>query len=48
MSSTPLYDRIIIDRNSNTIHGYTFETKGTNEYSEHYCYQTEGKRVKYE
>jgi hypothetical protein len=41
MSSTPLYDRIIIDRSSSSIQGFTFEAKSMNEYSEHYSYKTD-------
>ena len=39
MSSTPLYDRIIVDRSEQKVDGYTFETKNHTYYSERYSYQ---------
>ena len=42
MSATPLYDRIIVDRANNRVDGYTFETKGSQNYSERYSYQVGG------
>ena len=38
MSSTPLYEKIIIDRKTNEVHGYTFESPKDETYSEHYIY----------
>ena len=50
MSSTPLYEKIIIDRKTNEVHGYTFESPKDESYSEHYIYQQSdcGNQVSYD
>lgn len=47
MSSTPLYDRIIVDRSYNRVDGYTFENKGCYNYSERYSYAVGNKGIIY-
>ena len=39
ISSTPLYDRIIVDRKTMMISGFTFENTFTRMYSERYTYR---------
>ena len=38
MSSTPLYERIVVDRADMQLKGYTFEKKTDESYSEHFVY----------
>ena len=38
MSSQPLYERIIVDREKMELKGYTFEKKEDTDYSEHFVY----------
>lgn len=38
MSSTPIYERIVVDRSSMEMRGYTFEKKTDEAYSEHFVY----------
>ena len=39
VSSKPLYERIVIDRSTNQLHGFTFETPQDEIYSEHFVYR---------
>ena len=39
MSSKPVYERIIFNRNDQSVRGYTFETAADKAYVEHYVYQ---------
>ena len=39
ISSQPLYERIVVDRTSMELKGYTFEKKTDEAYSEHFVYQ---------
>ena len=39
MSSTPVYERIIFNRKTMQVHGFTFEKETDNSYIEHYCYK---------
>lgn len=39
MSSTPVYERIIFNRESKTVKGFTFEKESENVYIEHYVYK---------
>lgn len=39
MSSKPVYERIIFNRNDQSVRGYTFETEADKAYVEHYVYQ---------
>ena len=49
MSSTPLYERIVIDRKDMELKGYTFEKKTDQAYSEHFVYQEKAsKQVNYD
>mmetsp|Transcript_5829 Transcript_5829/g.6977 ORF Transcript_5829/g.6977 Transcript_5829/m.6977 type:complete len:178 (+) Transcript_5829:89-622(+) len=49
MSSQPLYERIVVDRSSKELKGYTFEKKTDEAYSEHFVYaeQADKKSVAY-
>jgi len=46
MSSTPTYDRIIIDRKEMKLTGFTFENKNDSNYQEAYSYQVDPKDSK--
>jgi hypothetical protein len=48
MSSTPLYERIIVDRAEMNVQGFTFEKPQDNRYSEHYKYQYADNQIKYD
>lgn len=49
MSSQPLYERIVVDRKSRELKGYTYEKKTDEAYSEHFVYQQQADRtVNYE
>lgn len=39
ITSKPLYERIIVDRSSNKVLGFTFEDINDNQYQETYCFQ---------
>ena len=39
MSSKPLYERIIVDRNSKQVHGFMFEKPQDEIYSEQFVYR---------
>jgi hypothetical protein len=39
MSSRPVYERIIFNRNDRSVKGYTFETDKDLAYVEHYVYK---------
>ena len=39
VSSKPLYERIVIDRSTNQLHGFTFENPQAEQYSEHFVYR---------
>ena len=39
ITSTPLYERIIVDRTQNKVFGFTFENLDDKQYQETYCYQ---------
>lgn len=43
MSSKPLYEKIIVDRNQMNMQGFTYESPNNLNYSEHYKYQLLGK-----
>lgn len=38
MTSKPFYERIVFDRDSKTVEGFTFEKDDQRVYSEHYIY----------
>jgi hypothetical protein len=40
MSSTPLYEKIVVDRKGQSLQGYTFETPSSEVYAEHYIYKS--------
>ena len=42
MSSRPVYERIIFNRNDRSVKGYTFETDKDLAYTEHYVYKQDG------
>ena len=50
MSSHPLYERIVVDRENMELKGYTFEKKTDESYSEHFVYseQADKKSVNYD
>ena len=39
MSSKPVYERIIFNRRTRQVHGFTFEKETDPGYVEHYCYK---------
>lgn len=49
MSSTPIYERIVVDRADMQLKGYTFEKKTDESYSEHFVYAEQAdKSVNYD
>jgi len=46
MSSKPIYERIIVDRNNQTVQGFTFERGSDTMYFERYIYKADGKNEK--
>ena len=46
MSSTPSYDRIIVDRKDMKLTGFTFESANDSKYQEAYEYQVDPKNMK--
>lgn len=42
MSSKPVYERIIFNRQDRSVKGYTFETDSDKAYVEHYVYKQDG------
>jgi hypothetical protein len=46
MSSTPSYDRIIVDRKDMKLTGFTFESADHSKYQEAYEYQVDPKNMK--
>ena len=45
MSSTPLYERIVVNRKDMELKGYTFENKTDGSYSEHFVYQQQADKT---
>jgi hypothetical protein len=39
MTSTPLYEKIVVDRKEMNLQGFTFEKASDQKHSEHYTYQ---------
>lgn len=39
MSNKPVYERIIFDRKTKAVHGFTFASHEDNAYTEHYVYR---------
>lgn len=49
ISSQPLYERIIVDRATMSMQGFTFEKPSDTKYSEHYIYkQSLDNKIKYD
>ena len=45
MSSTPIYERIVVDRSDMSMKGFTFEKKTDEAYSEHFVYSERAEKA---